>query len=369
MLKQKVKDIKELVNIWDLNPTKREQKLEILRKWENDLNEAEFETILEICNQFNYYSEKLTAEAYKSIFEKNASAVESFDMFMQSSLFMPLRRKDRIESAVDMFSAFRLANEIDANRTYVDGPISYLSKYKNSEGYLREIVKKKEQADSEDEDRIQNLQKELNVNSYNKKVTSKINKRISILEAKINKRDCSVSDLVKKFTENYFSVKNIVIIDDFIGTGSSVVNFLKKIDEIIGGSKIQVRLFIWVIEASASGMKEIEEKAKELNIKINISFYKKSIDVLAADIIFTCETENVVKEMITDINKRYGLRRGQYCKNHAIASFVNAPNNNLTLLSEESSSWTALFLRTKRNKNERKLSKDEIKDAYQYLTG
>ncbi|WP_002150848.1 phosphoribosyltransferase-like protein [Bacillus cereus] len=366
MLKQ-IKEVNELVHTWDLDQEQRNKKLEILMKWEAQLEKEEFKTILEICNEFNYYSERLTAQAYKSVFEKNACSIEDFDTFIEQSLFMPLRRKDRFESAIGMFFSFINVNKINVNRTYVNSPADYLKKYKASKEYFRKIDNEYSQEDDNQEATILSLQKELQAYNKNTKLSSKIKKRISKLQFSKARRKLRLEKLIEDFHENYFSVKNLIIVDDFIGTGDSVVTLLKEIGRIIGDSVISINLFLWVIEASESGMEEIEKKAKELRIKIEISFYKISTDVLEEDIIFARNNINGVKEMIKKINKRNGLRTSRYCKNHAIASFVNAPNNNLTVLSEESSTWTALFLRTKRNKVKRKTSSAELKDTFQYL--
>lgn len=366
MLKQ-IKDINELVHTWDLDQEQRNKKLEILTKWETQLKKEEFKTILEICNEFHYYSEKLTANAYKSVFGENASSIEDFDSFIDQSMFMPLRRKDRIESAVGMFSSFIYANKIDVNQTHVNGPVDYLIKYKKNKEYIRKIDEEYNQEDDEVEITILNLQKELMKHSKNQKIYSKIENRISKLKVSKTKRQNKLKILIQKFHEDYFSVKNLIIIDDFIGTGDSVITLLKEIERNIGESTISINLFIWVIEASKSGMKAVEEKAKELGLKVKISYSNISLDVLEEDIIFASNNIDEVKDMIKNINKRNGLKQSRFCKNHAIASFVNAPNNNLTILSEESSTWSALFLRTKRNKVKRTASSTDLKDTLQFL--
>ncbi|MFC5649467.1 hypothetical protein ACFPYJ_10040 [Paenibacillus solisilvae] len=356
-------EIDEIVKKWDLDEVQRNEKLEILKIWKTKLAKDDFETILKICCNFNYYSVRLTAEAYLEVFNRNASEIgEMFDSFLKESLFLPLRRKDRIESAVDMFSSFRLVNKIDANKTHVNGPADYLQKYKASIEHNSKIVREYDQENGKEEASMQSLKNELVACSNNKKQKS-IKIRIREIEASKNKRE----QQIENFYQNYLSVKNLIIIDDFIGTGTSVKNLLEDIAKIITGSKIKIKLFLWVIEASKSGIETIVKRAKELKIEINISFYIESIDVLAENSIFSSDKIIEVKAVIKKINVQHGLKRSIYCKNHAIASFVNAPNNNLTLLSEGNSAWTALFLRTKRNKDERVMSSIELKDTYQFL--
>ncbi|MFD5022958.1 hypothetical protein ACFWMP_29145 [Paenibacillus sp. NPDC058367] len=362
MLKQR-KDSIQLVSEWDLDPAQRDKKLEILNMWEAMIGKADFESILEICSNFIYYSERLTALAYKDIFNKNNSEIDNFEQ----SLFFPLRRKDRIESSVDMFSSFRLANNIDANKTYVNGAIDYLIKYRGSKEFNNKVIKEFDEEVCKIDDSIYILKMNLETYISDRKTHSSIKKKISELQVNKARRKERLDKSIEDFHRNYYSIKNLLIIDDFIGTGDSVNKFLKEIHEIINGSKISVNFFLWVIEASESGLEAIEHKANELGLEIVIRFYKKTKDVLAEDVIFSRDNLDKVKALIEQINKKNRLKPSPYCKNHAIASFVNAPNNNLTLLSEESSTWKALFLRTKRNKIEREVSSKDLKDAYQYL--
>lgn len=366
MLNQ-LKSFYELVQLWDLEQEERDHKIEIFQMWEKILKKDEFETILKICNNFNYYSYKLTAEAYKTIFDKNTCNIDKAETFVENSLFFPLRKKERVESAVDMFSSFRLVNNIDANRTKMMCPADYLNQYKNSIVKLKQFVKENDQKNIEYKETLQNLNNQLTLNQKNKIISKKIKKRIDSLQIKLANRENLLNKNIENFSENYLTVKNMIIIDDFIGTGDSVISFLKKIGNIIIDSDIEIKIYLWVIEASESGIKAIEETVKQLGIDFNISFYKESIDVLEEDKVFSTENISGVKEIIKNINKQNKLRPSRYCKNHAIASFVNAPNNNLTLLSEESSTWTALFVRTKRNKVERKISSTALKEAYAFL--
>jgi hypoxanthine phosphoribosyltransferase len=366
-MSKQIKDINELVLTWDLNQELRNKKLEILKIWEKKLEKNDFETVLKICSNFNYYSESLTAQAYKEVFNNNASKINMFDTFLEQSLFLPLRRKERIESAVDMFSSFRLVNKLDANKTHVNGPADYLEKYKASKDYNSKIVKECDQEDDKHAAAIQILRKQIEAHSENQKVRSAIEKRIIKIQAIKTKRQQRIEKSVQEFHQNYLLVKKLIIIDDFIGTGDSVSKLLNEIHRILSDSGISIKLYLWVIEASESGMKMIKEKAEEFGIEIDISFYKKSIDVLAEDIIFSSDNIDEVKELIKKINKQIGMKPGPFCKNHAIASFVNAPNNNLTLLSEGNSNWTPLFLRTNRNIVQRNMSSTELKDTLQFL--
>ncbi|MBB5180491.1 hypothetical protein HNQ44_001919 [Planomicrobium koreense] len=360
-------NLNKLVSNWDLYPDKQKEKIEILKNWKSQLNKDEYNVILEICKKFNYYSERLTSEVYKNIYIEKSLSIKDFEDFTTHSLFLPLRKKERIESAVSMFSSFIYTNKIDVNRTHVNGPADYLKKFKSSTEYYVNFIENYDKEDKELRNTIEVLKLELNNYPKGQKIYSKVKKRIGKLQKRQNKKELFAQKLLEDFHRNYLSIKNLILIDDFIGTGESVIKVLKEINKILSGSSININLFLWVIEANESGINSIKDKAKELEIEIDISAYKSSIDVLEEDIIFPSDDINNVKEIIKDINKRNKLKQSTYCKNHAIASYVNAPNNNLTLLSEESATWSALFLRDKRNEIKRNVSSSELKDTLQFL--
>ncbi|SEO44513.1 hypothetical protein SAMN04488134_107160 [Amphibacillus marinus] len=358
--------LNEVVHLWDLDKKNKNDKIQILKIWMENLSEDEFGILLDICSNFNYYSEKLTAQVYKKLYENNISKPDDVEIFLSQSLFFPLRKKDRIESAVDMFSSFRLVNNIDANRTKIICPADYLINYNSNYHNLKKLVEENDLTDKNDNERIQNLNQQL-INIKNETISKKIEKKIINLKKGKNNREQRLNKRVELFNENYFSVKNMIIIDDFIGTGDSVVSFLKKIGKSLKENDINIKINLWVIEASKQGLEAIEDIVTKFELDMSISYYKESIDVLVEEKLFPTQNIRDVQEIIRGINKRNNLKPSRYCRNHAIASFVNAPNNNLTLLSENSFTWNALFPRTKRNKEERIISRTELKEAYDFL--
>lgn len=358
-----------IVENWDLSDEQRKHKREILEEWRNLVkDEYEFNDLLAICQNFNYYSEKLTADAYKVIYENFKTSKENFGEFINKSMFMPLRRKERMESSVDMFSNFRLVNNLEANRTYVDGPTSFLTYYENSARDLKEKVKRNDSQDEEKRKTIKGLEESLKLYTQDPKINSKITKRIDAIKNDLDKKNEDISKEIDIFNHKYFHIKNIVIIDDFIGTGTSVVKLIKKIHGSL--KRLDIKIYLWVVETSIAGKEEIEEIAKVRGINIEIMYFKISINVLENNTIFSSQYIKTVKSMVKKINQQFGLKDSLFCKNHAIASFVNAPNNNLTLLSDESRKWKAIFFRTKRKERKsEKVNNNELKDILKFLRG
>ena len=359
--------IDTIVGTWDLSVEERNNKRDIIIGWREALkDEDRFNELLKICASFCYYSEKLTAESYKEIFERFITTCTDYDGFIKSCKFMPLRRKERMESSVDMFSSFRLVTKLDANLTNVNGPISFLNYYENIASLLKNKTEKQELLNKESEKGIIIMESQLQLIVDNK-VCSKIKKQIKKLKDQNKKQNEILKQDIERFNDEYYRIKNIVLIDDFIGTGKSVVKLLRKILEQI--KKFDIKVHLWVIETSQSGKREIEKFSKTNKLNIEILYYKISIDTLKENSIFSGSNLQNVIQNVKQINQQFNLKvNNQYCKNHAIATYVNAPNNNLTLLSEESNKWNPIFLRTKRIKQEiQKASTEDIKDIMKFL--
>ncbi|PFZ78743.1 hypothetical protein COL82_09575 [Bacillus toyonensis] len=354
--------INDVVNKWDLNEGQKQLKRKILEEWRTCVeDEAIFNDLIKICEGFTYYSERLTAEHYKEIYGEMKKSISNFEEFFDKSIFMPLRRKERMESAVDMFSNFRLANALDANKTYVDGPITFLTRYHRLCNDIQDQMEKHDSHVDKNNKIIAGLKKKLKYNWKDSKVKLKIQKKIEEIESLNKNYTNKLETEVRTFNDKYYHIKNIIIIDDFIGTGESVEKVINKIHEII--NKYEIHIYLLVLEASASGEQYIKSLAEKKNININIFYSKKSIDVLEENVIFPSGYIISARKMVEEINKKFRLPKKPFCKNHAIASFVNAPNNNLVLLSSGSYSWKPIFLRTNRNENRKKeIDKKQLND-------
>ena len=368
--KQNMIEIKNVVNRWDISEELKSEKIKILKSWYVQIDDnKKFDIILKICNEFQYYSTSLTASTYEIIFEDIRKELTDFDVFLKSTLFTPLRSKDRIESSIDMFSNFRLANSIDANSTFVDGPIIFIKKFQQSKNSLRKTF---ESIDSDIE-----LQNDKKIYLKNKlQYITEINKRksiskeIKLIQIEINKLNLSKNKKIKEFNINYYYVKNIVIIDDFIGTGRSGETLIKDLAQELDGIDIDISFHLWVLEASIDGKKIIEELADSLGIKLDIKSNKISKNVLGENEVFSSDEILMAVETTNSLTKDFNIPRSDFSKNHALASFVNAPNNNLNLLSNESDQWKALFLRIKRgNKSKINTKQNELKDIMKLVMG
>lgn len=363
--------IASLVNKWDLSEEKKQSKIKILKSWQLKINnEEKFETILKICDYFRYYSPSLTEDTYKKFWEETKKEYGDFEGFLKTTLFTPLRSRERIESSIDMFSQFRLANSIDANSTFIEGPIVFVRKFKERKNDLKEKITFTKSEEKTLTQQIDILKNSLQTSILDKKTNKKIQKKINTLERKIHALKEQEKSSLNEFKKKFYYVKNIVIVDDFIGTGNSGEKLVKRLANELKESGITITFHLWVLEASDKGKMLIENAAQSLGIDLKIKFGLISHNVLAENLIFMTSDIPRVRDEINELMKDFKIPRSRYSNNHALASFVNAPNNNLALLSNESDRWEALFLRTKRVEEEKIIEdNDELKDIMQFIMG
>lgn len=357
------------VSKWDLNKQKANEKTEILTKWERDINDDEtFLILLKICEHFNYYSENKTAETFFALYNKLEITQKEFDLFFEESIFMPLRRKERTETSIQMFVNFMAANNIDAIKTNMDGPLLYLSKYFEEKEVLHKNIKKFLQLKEENQSKVEKLEERKQENAKDLKTHRKIGKEQRKYEAEIVREKERLKRTLAVVKSKYLDTKNLIIIDDFIGTGDSMMKFFKDCINLI--KVLEVKIYIIVLETSLDGEETILGFAQHNQIDVTIMSGNYSKDVLEKDYIFEKSNVTQVSQKIELLNKKFKINKNIYCKNHAIATYVNAPNNNLTLLSSKSKTWHPIFLRKKKNEKKIKEIKDEdfkdyIKSQYE----
>ena len=365
-----VMTIEDVVSKWDISEELKRSKIEVLESWREKINDAEkFELLLRICNKFEYYSKKLTADTYKFFFEDARNEHKDFDSFLESTLFTPLRTRERLESSVDMLAHFRLANKIDAASTYVEGPVMFIRRYRKFKEDLKKHFESIEEEKTELKKKVGLLNTDLQ-KIEDGKVKKKIRKRIIEMNTRLLKLDETLKKLANDYKKYYYYVRNIVIIDDFIGTGSSGKKLIRRLAQELEGTDIDISFYLWILETSDIGIEEIERLAKSLGVKLKVKFKRISLNVLEGNEVFSSDELQIATKEINSIQRNFNIPRSRYSKNHALASFVNAPNNNLALLSNESNQWRALFLRIKRVEKDRKvIDNNELKDIMKDVMG
>lgn len=152
-----------------------------------------------------------------------------------------------------------------------------------------------------------------------------------------------INGLKKEYWEY---ISNIILIDDFCGSGNTLMNFVDKYKEIIKGKKI-VYAVIYCME---KGRKSIESYAENNSINIEIvsirngiAAFERNEELRSKRVLFSSESKKIGLKKDTDI---YG-----YDQTEALVAFYNdTPNNTLGVFWKDTEHNTALFPRKRSKK-------------------
>jgi len=317
-------NIDSIIDNWDLIDSKKEEKRAILNDWISKIDsESDQNILLTICNNINYYSEKKTVDTLDSII--NSDQEEN-----KKTIYFPVRKHNRVESSVPIFCSYLVNSGIrdtSAQNLILEKTRHYLKNLFEELSYLDYLRIKHHETN----DPIQKKEYEDHINELMRN---------------------------KEYPYPYYNLANIALIDDFVGSGTSLVQFIQ-------GSLIpsfqylrtprKLHITFYVFEASKDGERHVLDYIKENplipnNVTISLKKGTTAIDFLANQNIYSNLNDvnlNDVKKLVDNINNAYRFKINRFSKNMAVASFVNAPNNNLPFVSNTNTEkgWFPLFRR------------------------
>lgn len=162
-------------------------------------------------------------------------------------------------------------------------------------------------------------------------------------------------DDIQEQVEQNIDVKHIICVEDVIGSGEDMLNFLRAIDQKIGAllAERKISVIIQSVCALAEGIKKIEDEAKKLKYDASLNYY----EIMDKCFSKTPEYRNIDEdwEEIKRIAEMYGRRLrpdkplGYGDSQMLVVFHDNCPNNTLPILWAESKDnefgWNPLFPR------------------------
>lgn len=162
-------------------------------------------------------------------------------------------------------------------------------------------------------------------------------------------------DSIKEQLEQNTGIKHIICVEDVIGSGEDMLNFLRAIDQKIGSvlAERKISVIIQSVCALSDGVKKIEDQAKTLKYELTLNYY----EVVDKCFSRTPEYRNIDEDWdeIKSIALKYGKRLrpdkplGYGDSQMLVVFHDNCPNNTLPILWAESRDfefhWTPLFPR------------------------
>jgi len=149
-------------------------------------------------------------------------------------------------------------------------------------------------------------------------------------------------------------VQAVVMVDDIIGTGSTIIDSLKTINEQIGDllRELDIQLFLVIICGFADTQKNIEKIAVELKLPLHVycsdSLQESDRAFSETSTVFDNEGDRnranqLAMEWGEKLEKKWPLGHGD--SQALIVFFANCPNNTLPIIYKDGTDWTALFPR------------------------
>lgn len=153
--------------------------------------------------------------------------------------------------------------------------------------------------------------------------------------------------------ENLKYVKQIVFLDDIIGTGKTVTDYFETVKRYFKGKKIS----LWVICITERAKEKIRKYAEDNDICLEIRAYRVEKKAFEGGYIFDVEEAAKNKLIIMDLEKRLwrDKKTEEFIlgkdKSQCLLSFYNdTPNNTLSSFWFCSDSWEPVFRRKNKSK-------------------
>lgn len=325
------------------------EKREILEKWRDEVfTEEDFVLILTMCMHIHYYSEKKTALSFQQMMRKE----EYKNILDKNTLFMPYKKSDEhTETAIGIFIQF--LNSLDIN-TYN----TYQGVSRNKIKMLYEIFRKYETKFKEEEKlslEIENIKKRA-VTIDDKNIKQAIEKSLRKKQQQLVTQKKVVFEYFNSQKKEALYLKNIVFVDDFIGSGSSVIKLFNKVSDEMLYLQEFIKFYFVCLEVSEEGLKTIQQKLDELGLSnFEIICFTKAENILMSKRVFNDDEQKRLKKILSQTERKYDIKTSsEYLVNTAIASFMNAPNNNISIISAKNDYWIPLFERKKRSMHDAK---------------
>lgn len=151
--------------------------------------------------------------------------------------------------------------------------------------------------------------------------------------------------------DNMKYIRNIVFVDDIIGTGKTVIDFFDEILDYLSGKKI----YLWVVCITEDAYERIEKYANEnkLEIKVQEKWIEKK--AFKKGYIFDGKDSDEKEKMIlayeTRMWKKDSLNILGRNNSQCLVSFYNdTPNNTLSSFWYDKEPYKAIFYRRKKEK-------------------
>lgn len=322
-----------------------------IKSWYEKLSENQVRSFINVLSKYRYYSSIKTSKTYEKLLN-DVEYKEIREVIKgKSAIYMPLKKKNnRTETSISMFVNFTNVFGVDSLQTSQEDTVKWFENYKN----LNEKFKEYAHIEDEYEREIKKCEALSAKKTHDKVVDKSIDRQIeknkitATREYESKKRE--KSNLLKDH-KHEFDAKNILIVDDFLCSGTSLITLLKKISPYAIG--LDKMIYFIFLEATKEGKLAVENNPIFKNFK-NVKIYNLNTAINYEEDILSSKKE--VDEFISNKEELYRKFKlsddKRYNPKTMFSSFVNAPNSNYAFLSlpPKDEDWLTPFPRKKRGR-------------------
>lgn len=143
-------------------------------------------------------------------------------------------------------------------------------------------------------------------------------------------------------------IENVIIFDDIIGSGKTLITFLTENIEKIRGTRIKVYMFCFVILEGA--LNKVNQFVIENNINVEIFYHSIQSKAFKKNYIFNEPGDNINERKVGlhELSRKMQYVLGYNNSQALVAFYRNTPNNTLPTFWWKSNRWEGLFPRDNR---------------------
>lgn len=158
-------------------------------------------------------------------------------------------------------------------------------------------------------------------------------------------------------------IRNIVFVDDIIGTGKTVTDFFDEILDYLFGK----RIYLWVVCITEDAYEKIKKYANENKLVIKVQEKRIEKKAFKRGYIFDGEDSDKKEKMILAYETRMWKKDnlnilGRYNSQCLVSFYNDTPNNTLSSFWYDKAPYKAIFYRRKKEKPKWKQMSERNKD-------
>lgn len=165
--------------------------------------------------------------------------------------------------------------------------------------------------------------------------------------------------------EKFSAIENIVIVDDYCGSGESLRKFLEKRLNLLYGKHI----FYMVTYIMEKALDKIQQMSKTLGLQIDVIYINKGKKAFDMECFAQNaeEARTLIKNLSQKLNIHRNCRLGKYNSEALVAFYNDTPNNDIGVFWYDSDIYFSIFPRELENtEGLRRPTPRELKEGKRY---